>query len=108
MRGGVSRCSINEDLYAEKDRLQQKFIEENPQEELSRLLQATGTGAAASTCPAGTIDIGAMEVPAAEWRLTSVATAKVLPGGHQHVPGGRVPLRSRRRRWSSRRRCFKL
>ena len=72
MRRDVGQSIDDEDPYAEKDRLQKQLIKENPQEELSRLLQAVGT-----------IDIGAMEVPAAEWRLTSVATARFLPRGIQ-------------------------
>ena len=60
--GDVSRWCIDEDLYAEKDGLQRKFIEENPQEELSKILQADGK--------TGTVDICPVEVPAAEWRLT--------------------------------------
>ena len=97
--GEVSRYSIDEDLYAEKDRLQKQFIKDSPDEELSILLsgatdQSTKglilptssstcpAGTTDTTCPAGTTDICAVEeVPAAEWRLTSVAAARVLPRG---------------------------
>ena len=101
--GEVIRYPIDEDLYAEKDRLQKQFIKDNPQEELSRLFQAIGSGATSSsstsstcpagttdtTCTAGTTDICAVEeVPAAEWRLTSVAAARVLPRGQQQPRAG--------------------
>ena len=97
MSGEVSRYSIDEDPYAEKDRLQKQFIKDNPQEELSRLLQAIGKTGSVDDCPAGTMDIGPVEVPAAEWRLTSstpVATAGVLPGGQQ--PASKAPTQQQK------------
>ena len=62
----------------EKPRPRLYYWEDNPQEELSKLLQADGkqlrkTGTV-DICPAGIVDICAVEVPAAEWRLTKAPT----------------------------------
>ena len=83
MRGDVGQSIDDEDPYAEKDRLQQKFIRENPEDELSRVLRGSlsPTSSTSSTCPAGTTDTcpaGTTDIcicpveqaPAAEWRLT--------------------------------------
>ena len=89
MRGDVGRFD-DEDLYAEKERLQQKFISENPEDELSKMLQSSAT-----ICPADTptrsgttsgttTSICAVEqVPAAEWRLTPLAATRLLSSGQQ-------------------------
>ncbi len=82
--GDLSRWCIDENLYAEKDRMQKKFIEENPQEELSRLLQADGKIGSVDICPAGTVDFCPVEVPAAELRLTSSTPVSKAPTQQQN------------------------
>lgn len=103
MRGDVGQSIDDEDPYAEKDRLQKKFIRENPEDELSRVLwgslsptSSTSSACPAGitdTCPAGTTDIcicPVEEVPAAEWRLTSIAATRFLPRVQDSL--GQVPV----------------
>ena len=93
----VGRFIDDDDLYAEKARLQKRFVRENPDEELTRVLSGSSSstcpagtadtticsaGIADATCPIGTVDICRVEeVPAVEWRLTSIAASKVLLTG---------------------------